>query len=133
MPAREEVGRLALRLGLGGILFFHGVFKLTHGVEWIRQPLAGVGLPGFLAYGAYVAEVIAPLLVIVGWKARLAALVIAFDMMMAIVLVLRSQLLTIKGGGGGWAVELEVLIMLVALAVALLGSGRYRLGRGVWD
>ena len=134
MHNREDLGKLVLRIALGVILLFHGVFKLRHGVAWIEQPLAAVGLPGFLAYGTYVAEVLAPILLLLGYKARLAALAIVFDMLMAMVLVLRPALFTIKErGGGGWSVELEALILLSALAVFLLGSGRYRLGRGVWD
>jgi putative oxidoreductase len=133
MGTRDDAGKLLLRLTLGGILLFHGVFKLTHGVEWIGGPLGKLGLPGFLAYGTYVAEVLAPVLLFVGWKARLAALVIGFDMLMAIGLVLRPRLFTINQGGGGWGVELEAMILLVAVSVFLLGSGRYRVGRGVWD
>ena len=134
MGTREDLGKLLLRIALGSILLFHGVFKLRHGVAWIEQPLGAVGLPGFLAYGTYLAEVVAPVLVVLGYKARLAALVIVVDMLMAMVLVLRPMILTIKDrGGGGWGVELEALILLCALSVFLLGSGRYRLGRGVWD
>ena len=131
---REDLGKLVLRVTLAAVVLFHGIFKLTHGVEWIKQPLTSHGLPGFLAYGTYVAEVLAPLLLIVGWKARLAALTIVLDMLMAMFLVLRPQLFAIKGqGGGGWGVELEAMLLLTALTVFLIGSGRYRLGRGVWD
>ena len=133
MGTRDDLGKLVLRVTLGGILLFHGIFKLTHGVDWIRGPLGALGLPGFLAYGTYVAEVLAPILLFVGWKARLAALVIAFDMLMAIVLVLRPRLFTVNPGGGGWGIEVEGMILLVAVSVFLLGSGRYRLGRGGWD
>jgi len=134
MGTREDLGKLVLRAALGSILLFHGVFKLRHGVAWIEQPLGALGLPGFLAYGTYLAEVVAPVLVILGYKARLAALVIVLDMLMAMVLVLRPMILTIKErGGGGWGIELEALILLGTLSVFLLGSGRYRLGRGVWD
>ena len=133
MNNREDLGKLVLRLALGVIVLFHGVFKLRHGVAWIGGPLAALGLPAFLAYGTYLAEVLAPVLLVVGYKARLAALVILFDMLMAIVLVLRPRILTVNQGGGGWAIELEALILLTALAVFLLGSGRYRLGRGMWD
>ncbi len=134
MDNREDLGKLLLRLTLGGILLFHGIFKLTHGVQWIEQPLATFGLPGFLAYGTYVAEVLAPVLLLLGYKARLAALVIVTDMLMAIVLVLRPQVLSIKErGGGGWGIELEAMILLVGLTIFCLGSGRFRLGRGRWD
>ena len=126
---KEDVGLLLLRLALGGILLFHGIFKLTHGVEWIKQPLGTLGLPGFLAYGTYVAEVVAPLLLMLGLWARIAALVVAFDMLMAIALVLRPRIFTINEMGGGWAIELEALILVVALALCLTGPGRLVVGR----
>jgi len=133
MNNREDLGKLLLRVALGGILLFHGIFKLTHGVAWMAQPLGHFGLPAFLAYGTYVAEVLAPVLLIVGLKARLAALVIVFDMLMAMVLVLRPRILTVNPAGGGWGVELEALLLLTALSVFLIGSGRYRVAKGVWD
>jgi putative oxidoreductase len=133
MNNREDLGKLVLRVALGGILLLHGIFKLQHGVAWIEQPLAAFGLPGFLAYGTYLAEIIAPILLILGYRARLAALVIVIDMLMAMVLVLRPMIFTINERSGGWGVELEGLILLTALTVFLLGSGRYRLGRGAWD
>ena len=126
---KEDVGLFLLRLALGGILLFHGIFKLTHGVEWIKQPLGTLGLPGFLAYGTYVAEVVAPLLLMLGLWARIAALVVAFDMLMAIALVLRPRIFTINEMGGGWGIELEALILVVALALCLTGPGRYVIGR----
>jgi putative oxidoreductase len=132
MSNREDLGKLVLRVALGVVLLFHGVSKLTHGLGFVDRMLTEHGLPLILGYGTYVAEVVAPVLVILGWKARLAALVIAFDLVMAIALALRPMLFTIKGGGG-WGVELEAMLLLTALAVFLLGSGRYRLGRGTWD
>lgn len=133
MGTRDDLGKLLLRLTLGVVVLFHGIFKLTHGVEWIGGPLGKLGLPGFLAYGVYIAEVLAPILLFAGWKARLAALAIGGDMLMAMILVLHPRLFTVNPSGGGWGVELEAMILLVALSIFLLGSGRYRLGRGVWD
>jgi putative oxidoreductase len=133
MSSREDFGKLLLRATLALVLLFHGLFKLTHGVQWIEQPLGALGLPGFLAYGTYVAEVVAPVLLLLGYQARLAALVVVFDMLMAIVLVLRPRIFSINAAGGGWAVEVEAMILLIGLTVFCLGSGRYRLGRGRWD
>jgi len=133
MRTYEDFGKLLLRIMLGGILLFHGIYKVRHGVAWIGQPLARLGLPAFLAYGTYVAEVVAPALLVIGYKARLAALVIVIDMLMAMILVLRPMLFTVRGGGGGWAIEVEAFILLSAICVFLLGSGRYRLGKGAWD
>jgi putative oxidoreductase len=130
LPApRPDAGLLVLRLALAGVVLFHGVFKLTHGVGWMREPLAAFGLPAFVAYGAYVAELVAPVLLIVGAWARLAALVIAFDMVMAIVPVLRQQVFAVKQSGGGWGIELEALILFAAVTLVLTGAGRYAIVR----
>jgi putative oxidoreductase len=124
-----DAGLLVLRWGLAVILLFHGVFKATHGVAWIGGPLSAVGLPGVLAYGTYVAELVAPVLLILGLWTRAAALVIAFNMAMAIFLARRGDIGKISPMGGGWAIELEVLLLVAALALALAGGGRYGLGR----
>jgi len=129
LPPRPDAGLLILRLGLGTLMLFHGIYKLTHGVAWIAGPLGGVGLPAWLSYGVYLAEIFAPLLVIVGLWARPAALVIAFDMIMAIFLARRDDVAKINPMGGGWAIELELLFLVMAVAIALMGSGRYGIGR----
>ncbi|HTI64711.1 MAG TPA: DoxX family protein [Gemmatimonadaceae bacterium] len=126
LPApRTDVGLLLLRIAVAVIVIFHGLFKLKHGVAWIGGPLGKLGLPAWLAYGTYVAEVVAPVLLILGILARWAALAIAFDMFLAIVLVLRPRIATINPSGGGWGIELEALICLSALTIAIAGSGRF--------
>jgi putative oxidoreductase len=130
LPApRTDVGLLLLRIAVAVIVIFHGFFKLKHGVAWIGGPLGKVGLPAWLGYGTYVAELVAPLLLIVGLLARWAALVIAFDMAMAITLVLRPRIFMINQSGGGWGIELEALICLSALAIAIAGPGRFAASR----
>ena len=122
-----DTGLLVLRLGLGAILLFHGIFKVTHGVAWIGGPLAKHGLPAYLAYGTYVAEVIAPVMLIFGLWTRVAAAIIAFDMVMAIYLVRISDIGKINPMGGAWAIEVEAMFFVMALALAFAGGGRYGL------
>ena len=126
---RTDLGLLVLRLGVGTLLLFHGIYKVTHGVAWIAGPLGRAGLPAWLSYGVYVGEVLAPVLLILGLWTRVAALVIAFDMFMAIFLARRGDVAKINPMGGGWAIELEVMFLVAALAIALMGSGRYGIGR----
>ena len=54
----NDLGLLVLRLTMGGLMLFHGVHKLTHGVGFIGDMLAGMGLPSFIAYGALLGEVV---------------------------------------------------------------------------
>ena len=46
----NDLGLLLLRLTVGGLMLFHGVHKLIYGVSAIEGMLAGLGLPGFIAY-----------------------------------------------------------------------------------
>jgi putative oxidoreductase len=129
----DDLGKLILRLTVAGLMLFHGVAKVKGGVGFITGLLAQNGLPGFLAYGVYVLEIVAPILLILGLLTRLAALGIVADMVVAIGLVLRNQIFSVRQMGGGWAIELEMFFLLTALAIFFFGSGRYGLGRGRWD
>jgi putative oxidoreductase len=127
--ARPDAGLLVLRLGLGAVLLFHGIYKVTHGVGWMTGPLSAAGLPAELAYGVYIGELLAPVLLILGLWTRFAALIIAFNMAMAIFLARRGDIGKINPMSGGWAIEIEVLLLVAALALALAGGGRYGLGK----
>ncbi len=131
----EDLGKLLLRISLGLVLCFHGYFKIVHGVEWLKGPLGEVGLPGFLAYGVYLGEFVGPLMVIAGFRARIGACLVAINMVMAIFLAHRNQIFSIKEAGGGWAIELDALLLLGALALFFLGGGKFGItgGKNAWD
>jgi len=124
----EHIGKLLLRLMLGGLMLFHGVHKAIHGIGFIKMLVVAHGLPEFLAYGVYVGEILAPLLLILGWKSRVWAGVIAFNMAVAIYLTQISAFLKV-GGHGAWALEVPMFYLLSALAIVLLGSGKYAISR----
>ena len=123
----DDTGKLVLRLGLGLIILVHGISKLTGGIGYVAGLLSAHDVPPALAYLVYVGEVVAPLMVIVGFYSRLAAWIIVINMVVAIALA-GSKYLFVVNKTGGWALELEGLLLISALAVALLGAGRYRLG-----
>lgn len=120
----DSAGKLLLRLALGVLILLHGLAKVRTGIDGITSMVTQVGLPGVLAYGVYVGEVLAPLAVIAGWYARPAAALIAINMLFAIALAHRAQLTDLTNNGG-WALELQGLFLFTALALALLGPGRY--------
>lgn len=119
----EDSGKLILRVTLGVLFLLHGIHKLINGIGGIEGMLAGAGLPAFLAYGVYVGEVLAPILVILGWHARVGAALIAFTMVVAIALAHPTQLFDLTGNGG-WALELQGMFLFGAVAIALMGPGR---------
>lgn len=132
--SRDDIGKLLLRLSIGGLLLFHGVAKLSNGIGWLTQMLGGMGLPGVLGYGVFVGEIIAPVLLIVGKFTRPAGLVVAINMLVAVLLARRDAILALNRGGG-WDIELELLFLLGGLVIWFLGSGRYAVSRGTgrWD
>lgn len=79
----HDTGLLLLRLTFGILMLFHGVAKIEHGVNWIVSILQAVGLPGFIAYGVYIGEVVAPVLIILGIFTRPAALIYALTLLVA--------------------------------------------------
>ena len=124
----ENIAKLILRVGVGGMLLLHGIHKALHGIGFINGMLKAQGLPEMLAYGVYVGEVLAPIFLIIGWKSRIWASVIAFNMLSAIYLTHKADLFTL-GGHGGWAVELPMLYLIGDVAIILFGSGKYAIMR----
>jgi putative oxidoreductase len=130
----QDLGRLILRLSIGGMMFLHGFHKMRNGIGGITSNVVEHGLPPAVAYGVYVGELLAPMFVMLGLFTRPAALTIAFNMVVAIWLSMPHQVFAL-GKGGAWGVELPALFLFGALAIALLGTGRYAVmnGTGRWS
>ena len=122
-----DIAKLLLRLS-AGMMLFHGIHKILHGIEGIKRLTAASGLPEFLAYGVYLGEVVAPVMVIVGYYSRLGALVMSFTMANAIYLAHASELFTL-GRHGAPAAELPLLYLFLGVAIALVGPGKYAINR----
>ena len=122
--SRADFGKLALRLALGILILLHGIAKLRGGVSGIVGMVEAHGLPGFLGYGVLVGEVLAPLMVLSGFFSRIGGVLIALNMLVAFALVHLGQLGQLNDQGG-WALELQGMYLVAAIAIALLGPGRY--------
>lgn len=126
----EDIGKLILRLVVGGLLLFHGAAKLRHGIGFVAKTVQAHNLPAWFAYGVFAGEVLAPILLIIGFLTRPAAALVVVDIAVAIALVkqgLEIQIVQQTGALGG---ELEFLYMFGALAIVFLGSGRIAVSRG---
>ena len=84
------------------------------------------GLPEFMSYGAFIGEIIAPILIIIGYRARLSALFIALTMLIAILTTHAGEIFTLNQFGG-WAIELQAFYLFGAIAIFFTGSGKYAL------
>lgn len=120
----DSAGKLILRVALGVLMLFHGYSKLRNGVSGIEGMLQGAGLPAWVAYGVYIGEILAPLLLILGWYARVGGAIIAINMVFAVGLAHSKQFFDLTKSGG-WALELQMFFLVCGLVVALIGPGRY--------
>jgi putative oxidoreductase len=130
----DDVAKLVLRLSCGGILLFHGTHKVFQGIQHVEDMVTAAGLPRFIAYGNYIGEFVAPIFLILGFRTRIAALVVAFNMLISI-LIGHSDIIFSRNDFGGWMIETNMLYMMMAVAICFSGAGRYSLSGGVgkWD
>lgn len=124
-----DLGKLLVRISVGGLMIFHGISKLIHGHDFIRMMLEEKGLPTFLWLGVPIGEVIAPLCIILGIFTRISSLLIAFTMIMTIYLVHQMTIFNITDTGG-LAGEINFFYLITSLAIFFLGSGKYSIYRG---
>ena len=127
IPLQSDIlGKLILRLTVGGLILFHGAAKLmnpTGALDYMAKLLTTAGLPTWLSYFVFVGEVVAPILIILGFYSRIGGLLVVINMLFAIILVHTSQIMTVTKSGG-WGIELQAFYLLGGLAIFFLGSSR---------
>lgn len=122
-----------VRFAIGVPMLIYGINKMINGIAFIAQMLEENGLPSVMAYGVYAGEVLAPILILVGFRTRLAAIIFAVNCLTAILLTQTSSLFSLNQYGG-WAVELLVIYMLVGLSLMFTGAGKYAVStNNQWD
>lgn len=119
----EDIGKLVLRLTLALLMLFHGVDKIGN-LGGVMSILEKNGLPEFMAYLIYVGEILAPLMLIVGYRVKVAALTISLTIVAASLLVFSNSLFSL-GKHGAYALEVQAFYLFVGIAVFLLGNDRF--------
>ena len=72
----------------------------------------------YISYGIYIGEVITPIFLIFGKYIRIAASIIAVDILLAMLLLYRDNIFSLSETGG-WSIELPMLYFVVAVTLAL--------------
>ena len=119
-PRQQSLGLAALRIAAAAVFINHGWQKLfVYGFAGVTGAFAhmGVPLPGFTGPVIGVLEFFGSIALIIGLLTRPIALLFAFDMLGAILLV------QLKNGFSHY--ELEFLLLASSLALFLLGAGSF--------
>lgn len=130
---KPESGLLALRVALGSIFFLHGWEKLFGGgLSFVSQMLEIVGwdFPSWLLLAVALVELVGGLALILGYGTRLAALVLAVEMVVVVVLFHARQgffIDTVPSAPLAYGFEFHVALVGGLVCIALAGPGAPRL------
>ncbi|MDR2223035.1 MAG: DoxX family protein [Flavobacteriaceae bacterium] len=133
MNRNVNIGLLIGRIAIGLLMLLYGIGKLIHGIGFIQEVLQSMGLPAFMGYGVYVGEVIAPILILIGFRTRIASAVFTINCITAMLLVQSADIFSLNDNGG-WKVELLGIYAFVALGIFFTGGGSFAISRdNRWD
>ena len=112
---KQELGILILRVVLGLIFAIHGFVKFQNGIGETVGVFESNDLPGILAYGVAVLELVGGILLIIGFATRVIAALF--------VLLMAGAILTVKLASGflnGY--EFNLALMAMALFLTMVES-----------
>ncbi|MBN2174203.1 MAG: DoxX family protein [Bacteroidales bacterium] len=133
MRKYQDIGILILRISIGGNMLPHGIKKIFTGIDSIVKMVGEAGLPEFISYGVFVGEVIAPLMIIIGYKTKIASIILAINMIFAIYLAHAEDIFKLSKSGA-WAIELQSIYLFAAIVFIFTGAGKYALSKSsIWD
>ena len=122
---KNDVGLLILRIGIGLLMLFHGIDKISD-ISFIKMILSEKNIPEIFAYGVYVGEILAPIFLIIGYRVKIAAYVFISNCLSAVLLVFPDEIFSLNETGG-WGIELLGLYMLGAITLVFTGGGNIAL------
>lgn len=138
LKTENDAAALVLRLGLGIVMFPHGAQKVLgwfggYGLTGTWEFMTGqMHIPAVFAALAIIAEFAGSLGLIVGLLGRVAAFGIGVEMAVAAFLgghVANGFFMNWSGHQAGEGFEYHILVVVIALAVMIKGSGALSLDR----
>ncbi|MGJ1430176.1 DoxX family protein [Sphingobacterium spiritivorum] len=133
MKKSQDIGLFMVRITIAAPMLMYGISKIIHGISYIEGLLTEKGLPAVFAYGVYVGEIIAPLLLIIGFRTRLAGLLFSINCLTAIILAQTAAIFSLNENGG-WALETLAIYAGISAALFFTGSGKIALSSAHhWD
>jgi putative oxidoreductase len=121
IDSSADYGVLLLRVSLGVMWIAHALLKLfVFSLPGTAQFFESIGIPGWLAYPVFAAELAGGLALVLGMYARQVALALVPVMAVAASVHLHNGWVH-TSAGGGW--EYPVFLMVASIALWLLGDG----------
>jgi putative oxidoreductase len=123
---KADLAALLLRVSLGVMFIAHSfILKyLTFTLAGTAQFFESLGLPAFLAYLTFAAELLGGIALVIGFRTRLVALALV-PILLGATWVHIGNGWVFSAANGGW--EYPLFLIVVSLASALLGNGAYAL------
>ena len=103
----------------------HGFGKILHGLSGVKGILVNAGLPEFLAYFSYLGEVLAPIMLIIGFYSRIGAILVLGTSITILYSYYGFTNLFALNEVNGFKSELIYLYIAISLCILLIGSGKY--------
>jgi len=122
MTSTYHIGLILLRFTFSAMMLFHGIPKLLNLIQGTLMKSDPIGI-GVLVTTVLVviAEAICPLLIIIGYKTRLASIPVIITMGVAAFIVHGADPIGVK--------EKALLFLFAFVAIALLGAGKHSVDR----
>ncbi|WP_243373000.1 DoxX family protein [Microvirga solisilvae] len=123
-------GVLLLRVSLGVMFIAHSLILkyMTFTLAGTAQYFESLGLPAFLAYVTFYAELIGGILLVLGVQTRWVSLAL-LPILAGAFWVHAGNGWVFSGTGGGW--EYPLYLIVLSVAQALLGDGAYALNPSI--
>ncbi|WP_099353670.1 DoxX family protein [Fredinandcohnia onubensis] len=125
MENKFELGQLIIRVVLGITFFIHGLDKFQGGVENTAGWFESIGIPGVVAYGVAVVELVGGIMLVLGLFSRIVSILFAVVMVGAIVKV--KLAIGFLGNGQMAGYELDLAFLAMAVMLAITGSKAFAL------
>ena len=136
----DDLGKLVIRVTVGSLILFHAFAFLT-GDPGMFNAMDAWGLPRYLAWLGFFAEFGGGLAMVLGAYARAGGFAVGSFMVAAVIMrhigLMGSQnhIFMVAGVAPNahwdhYFLDTQMFYMLASYSVALLGAGRYGLGKG---
>lgn len=125
-----DLGKLMTRICVAGMMLPHGITKLPFfwGLGGAEATLVKSNLPAGLALCAYIGEIVAPLMILLGWRTRIGSLFVIVTMIFAIFLTSGANLFGLDNFGG-FLGEKQLMYIFASLSILFLGAGKYSIDK----